>query len=224
MAIFRINKNKDYTTICNYHLKDKNLSLKAKGLLSLMLSLPENWDYSVRGLSKICKETKDTINGILNELEKNNYLVRKRIYENGKISEWEYIIYETNNLCHKNQDIENQDIGFYDNNKILNNKILNNNIYIYSRVIDYLNEKTGSKYKASTSKTKSLINARVREGFTEEDFKKVIDIKSKEWMNTDMQKYLRPETLFGTKFEGYLNQKGKKTFEDMLNEVWEDHK
>lgn len=126
MAIFRINKNKNYTTISKYHLSDKNLSLKAKGLLSLMLSLPKDWDYSVRGLSVICKETKDTINGILNELEKNNYLIRKRIYKDGKIIEWEYNIYETNDLHPKNQDIENQDIGFYDNNIILNNKILNN--------------------------------------------------------------------------------------------------
>lgn len=132
MAVFRINKNKNYTAISNYHLQDMNLSLKAKGLLSLMLSLPSNWDYSVRGLSEICKETKDTINGILNELEKNNYLVRNRIYKNGKIIEWEYNIYETNDLYPKNQDIENQDIGFYDNNKILNNKLLNNNNNIYS--------------------------------------------------------------------------------------------
>ena len=125
MAVFRVHKNKDYTTMSNYHLRDTNLSLKAKGLLSLMLSLPEDWDYSVRGLEKICVETKDTINGILKELETNNYLERKRVYCNGKISNWEYNIYE-NNLYPKNQDIENQDIENYDINKILNNKILNN--------------------------------------------------------------------------------------------------
>lgn len=130
MAVFRVHKNKNYTTLSNYHLQDKNLSLKAKGLLSLMLSLPSNWDYSVRGLEKICVETKDTINGILNELEKNNYLERKRIYFNGKISHWEYNIYE-NNLHPKNQDIENQDIENQDINKILNNKILNNKKEIY---------------------------------------------------------------------------------------------
>ena len=125
MAVFRVHKNKDYTTMSNYHLRDINLSLKAKGLLSLMLSLPEDWDYSVRGLEKICVETKDTINGILKELETNNYLERKRVYCNGKISNWEYNIYE-NNLYPKNQDIENQDIENYDINKILNNKKLNN--------------------------------------------------------------------------------------------------
>lgn len=117
MATFRINKNKNYTTMSNYHLKDINLSLKAKGLLSLMLSLPENWDYSVLGLTSICKETKDTVNGVLKELEDNNYLVRKRIYCNGKISDWEYNIYETNDLHPKNQDIENQDIENQDVNK-----------------------------------------------------------------------------------------------------------
>lgn len=130
MAVFRVHKNKNYTTMSNYHLQDKNLSLKAKGLLSLMLSLPSNWDYSVRGLEKICIETKDTINGILNELERNNYLVRTRIYCNGKISHWEYNIYE-NNLHPKNQDIEKQDIENYDINKILNNKKLNNKKEIY---------------------------------------------------------------------------------------------
>lgn len=125
MAVFRVHKNKDYTTMSNYHLKDNNLSLKAKGLLSLMLSLPDDWDYSVRGLESICVETKDTINGILKELENNNYLERKRVYCNGKISNWEYNIYE-NNLHPKNQDLENQDLENYDINKILNNKKLNN--------------------------------------------------------------------------------------------------
>ena len=114
MAIFRINKDKNYTTISNYHLKDTNLSLKAKGLLSIMLSLPENWDYSVKGLTGICNESKNTINGVLKELEINNYLVRRRIYCDGKISDWEYNIYENNDLHPKNEDIENEDIENWD--------------------------------------------------------------------------------------------------------------
>lgn len=80
---------------------------------------------------------------------------------------------------------------------------------IYSSVIEYLNQKAGTSYRASTPKTKTLIHARTEEGFTEQDFKKVIDKKCSEWMGTDMEKYLRPETLFGTKFEGYLNAKEK---------------
>ena len=92
-----------------------------------------------------------------------------------------------------------------------NKNILNNEINIYCRVIDYLNEKTNSNYKSTTAKTQSIINARIKEGFTEEDFKTVIDKKCDEWLNTDMQKFLRPETLFGTKFESYLNQPVKQT-------------
>ncbi len=71
-------------------------------------------------------------------------------------------------------------------------------------IINYLNEKTGKKYKTTTPKTMRLINARLKEGFSLNDFKTVIKNKTKEWKNTDMAKYLRPETLFGTKFESYL--------------------
>ncbi|MGU8698418.1 conserved phage C-terminal domain-containing protein [Clostridium perfringens] len=76
----------------------------------------------------------------------------------------------------------------------------------YSRVIEYLNSKTGKSYKSTTRKTQSLIKARIDEGFNEEEFFKVIDNKVAEWKGTEYEKYLRPETLFGNKFEGYLNQ------------------
>ena len=82
---------------------------------------------------------------------------------------------------------------------------------IYSLVIDYLNKKANTNYRASTKNTQSFIYARIIEGYTVEDIKKVIDSKSKEWLNTDFEKYLRPTTLFGTKFENYLNEANKKT-------------
>lgn len=77
---------------------------------------------------------------------------------------------------------------------------------VYITVINYLNNKTNSNYKYTTKKNQTLIHARTEEGFGIDDFKKVIDKKAEEWMGTEMEKYLRPETLFGTKFEGYLNQ------------------
>jgi uncharacterized phage protein (TIGR02220 family) len=77
----------------------------------------------------------------------------------------------------------------------------------FQDIINYLNSKTKSNYKPTTNKTKDCIKMRWNEGFKIDDFKKVIDIKTAEWLNTDMSKFLRPETLFGTKFEGYLNQK-----------------
>ena len=94
-------------------------------------------------------------------------------------------------------------------------------IYIVEQIVDYLNEKCDTHYKSTTKKTKSLIKARLDEGFSLEDFKKVIDIKSKQWLNTKMEEYLRPETLFGTKFESYLNKKETKTDEELLDEMFE---
>lgn len=76
----------------------------------------------------------------------------------------------------------------------------------YKAIIDYLNEKAGTQYRYQSDATKRKIDARYNEGFTIDDFKKVIDIKVAEWKNNDMAKFLRPETLFGTKFESYLNQ------------------
>ena len=69
MAVFKINKTKDYTVMSNNHLKEREMSLKAKGLLSIMLSLPNNWDYSVNGLVSICKENETSINSALKELK-----------------------------------------------------------------------------------------------------------------------------------------------------------
>ena len=78
----------------------------------------------------------------------------------------------------------------------------------YSEIVEYLNEKTNSQYRPTAKKTQNLIKARYNEGFSIDDFKKVIDVKVAEWLNdSNMNKYLRPETLFGTKFESYLNQK-----------------
>lgn len=78
----------------------------------------------------------------------------------------------------------------------------------YLEIVEYLNEKTNSQYRPTTKKTQNLIKARYNDGFSIDDFKKVIDVKTAEWLNdNNMSKYLRPETLFGTKFESYLNQK-----------------
>lgn len=86
-------------------------------------------------------------------------------------------------------------------------------------VVTYLNEKANTNFKPCTDKTKRCIKARVNEGFTLEDFKKVIDKKVNEWMGTEFQQYLRPETLFGTKFEGYLNAKEVKPKGNKFNQM-----
>ena len=95
MAVFRIDKTKDYTVMANYHLRDKFLSLKAKGLLSLMLSLPEGWDYTTKGLSMICKDGVDSICATVKELEKAGYVKRQRLRDAlGRMTDVEYTILE----------------------------------------------------------------------------------------------------------------------------------
>lgn len=147
MSIIRVNKNKNYTVMSNFHLKDKRLSLKAKGLLSVMLSLPKNWDYSIAGLVAISKESQSCIKSILDELKKFNYLKITKLMpdktESGRI-EYIYDIYEKPKQEDKKQEVENQPLEFQPleiqalenqgqyntNNKLLNNKLLNNKLLI----------------------------------------------------------------------------------------------
>ena len=95
MPVFRVERTRDYTVMSNYHLRDKRLTLKAKGLLSQMLSLPEDWDYTLSGLSHINRESKDAIRSAVNELEKAGYIHRRQTTDaSGKFSTNEYVIHE----------------------------------------------------------------------------------------------------------------------------------
>lgn len=117
MSKFTVNKSKDYTVLSNHHLRDKNLSLKAKGLLTVMLSLPDDWDYSINGLVAICLEGKGSITSTIKELEENNYLIRTLEKDNlGKFIGYNYDVYEkpftdkpyTNNPLTENPLTDNQ--------------------------------------------------------------------------------------------------------------------
>ena len=95
MAVFRIDKTRDYTVMSNHHLRNTELSLKAKGLLSLMLSLPKNWDYTTKRLAAICKDGIDSISSCIRELEKHGYIIRERMRnEKGELTTIEYTILE----------------------------------------------------------------------------------------------------------------------------------
>ena len=108
--VFRVQRTKDFTIMSNHHFKNKNLSLKAKGLLSLMLSLPENWDYTIKGLTTLSKDGRDSVISALKELEVAGYLVRKRMRNaKGQVSDTEYIISETPMTENPTQDKPTQD-------------------------------------------------------------------------------------------------------------------
>jgi len=94
MAIHRILKAENYTVMCNTHFKESHMSLKAKGLLSLMLSLPDEWDYSIHGLLVLSDDGETSVRGALKELEAHGYLIRTPIRTKGKIIDWTYDIYE----------------------------------------------------------------------------------------------------------------------------------
>ena len=121
MAVFRIERTRDYTVMSNHHLRNANLSLKAKGLLSMMLSLPEDWNYTTRGLAKICKEGVDAIGAALRELEAAGYIVRHKMRDRqGRISDTEYVIYEQPQLRKPDTDspdTENPDMDKPDTEK-----------------------------------------------------------------------------------------------------------
>ena len=121
MEIFRIVKNKDYTVISNKIFKNKNLSLKAKGLLVLLLSLSDNWKLSVSGLNAILKEGKRSIRNTINELIEYKYMTRQQVREKGKIVCWNYIVYEDPSLHLQNVDQQNVD---QQNDTLYNNNII----------------------------------------------------------------------------------------------------
>ena len=182
--------------------------------------------------AKLYDVSKTSISKWISLLVEKGYIYNKIIYREGSkeilnryLTLVQYPIEEKLNRGIEEKLKENNT----NNNNTLNNT---NNIYIVEQndisknVIEHLNMRTGANYKYTTKKTKDLIKARIKEGFTLEDFKTVIDKMCIEWINTDMQKYLRPETLFGTKFESYLNREVKQRINNLhlssedINEIF----
>ena len=168
--------------------------------------------------AELYKVSKETVSRWISKLEELGYIKTELIYEQGTKSVKERKIYIYDAPIDKNINRYRQndqypidknvntpiDKNVKDNNTISNNTINNKEIYKY--IVEYLNEKANKNFKPTTKSTQRLINARLNEGFSLDDFKKVIDIKSSQWLGTEMEKYLRPQTLFGTKFESYLNE------------------
>ena len=214
---------------------DKDLPANAKLLYGEITALCNEkgmcWatnDY----FAKLYDVSKTSISKWISLLVEKGYIYNKIIYREGSkeilnryLTLVQYPIEEKLNRGIEEKLKENNT----NNNNTLNNT---NNIYIVEQndisknVIEHLNMRTGANYKYTTKKTKDLIKARIKEGFTLEDFKTVIDKMCIEWINTDMQKYLRPETLFGTKFESYLNREVKQRINNLhlssedINEIF----
>lgn len=146
MSVFRISKNKNFTVMSNYHFKEKDMSLKAKGLLSLMLSLPDSWDYSISGLVRLSKDGKDSVMTALAELEKFGYLTRsQKTNEKGQFSGVEYNIFEEPQQdvavsVNPNSDIEISENSHSENQGQLNTNSIN---HLKNKDIKELSTKPG---------------------------------------------------------------------------------
>ena len=161
MPVLRVNKTKNYTVMSNYHLKDNNLSLKAKGLLSIMLSLPDDWDYSIDGLVSIVKEGKTTVENALDELKREGYVVMTKLTpdqtESGRF-EYVYDIYESPESDTKQggekQGVENLPIENLPLYKYTNKQNTKNNNILNTKVFNKSNSETITKEDESVSKPK----------------------------------------------------------------------
>ena len=138
MSVFKIEKNNNFTVMSNYHLKDRNLSYKAKGLLSFMLSLPDDWDYSLAGLCSISKESKDGIRSILKELQEHQYLEIEKVRGNRGYFEYNYLIYEIPHCIEEDSEKINPDREnpYLDNPYLETPTQINTNIINTNKQID----------------------------------------------------------------------------------------
>lgn len=246
----RVVKNRNFTILNNEFLKRNDLSWKAKGILAYVLSLPDDWNINLNELMKHATDGKDAFRSGWKELTEKGYIERYPIKDKKtkRIIKWETKVFESVDLKASEPHTEKPDVENPDMEKpdVENPKLQSTNItkdlslqsiegtnkkhspadaeppIPFKEIVDYLNGKADRHFRHSTDKTKRLIKARCNEGFEVEDFKKVIDIKVSQWKGkAEMEKYLRPETLFGTKFEGYLNEQFVNTGKGRDWDDWE---
>ena len=234
MAQFKIRCEKNFTTIRNSIFKDKTISLKAKGLLAFMMSVPPDWDYSLAGLAACNKDGLVSVRSALQELEDNFYVKLTKVRnEKGQIVDMQYDVSDEpvfGNRIEEKPFLENpkadnpktekplSENRTQLNTNTLNTKELNTKVIKdivqeqeepipYAEIITYFNEVAGTHYLLKGKEIKRFIKARWNDGFRLEDFKTVLDKKTAQWKNdSKMSKYLRFETLFSNKFESYLNE------------------
>lgn len=196
--------------ICNYMFFDEEPTLN-ESQMKIFRNLKRPLDKSKkRSLSGSTTNSNNNQEETKNKSKQNQKQNKNKSNENQN---------EIKNETHQDVNVNVNDIVIVNDNNL--EKIECEKEKPFKEIIDYLNLRTNSHYKYSTDKTKSLIKARINDGFTLDDFKNVIDKKYDEWVGTDMEKYLRPETLFGNKFESYLNQKTTNKPKSKNDEQWE---
>lgn len=188
-----------------FPLGNEIIEVEQGSFITSEIKLMNRWGWSKTKLRNFLKllESEKMITKVVDRKKTTISIVNYKVYQGSEDQE------ETTEKPQEDQEktIEKPQ---EDTNKNDNNEKNDKNNIMVAEIISYLNEKTGKNFKSGVAKNRDLIKARLKEGYSVEDFKKVIDIKVAEWLNDEnMSKFLRPETLFSNKFEGYLNQKPK---------------
>ncbi|GGP17279.1 conserved phage C-terminal domain-containing protein [Oceanobacillus neutriphilus] len=216
--------HKSYYAIIPANIRyDSTLPPNAKLLYGEITALCNEKGYcwaSDSYFAELYKVNKSTIQRWFKQLEDGGYISRTVVYEEGTLKIKHRYTYLCEYPIPKNEGTPiRKNEG--DNNTVINTTFNNTKDIPYVEIINYLNDATGKKYRSSTNKTKTTIKARWNEGFRLDDFKKVIDTKTTEWKSdAKMSQYLRPETLFGNKFEGYLNQQAEQQPPDPYDQLF----
>lgn len=222
MKIFRVQKNKDYTTINNTIFKNRSISCKAKGFFATVMSLPDDWDFSVNGMASILSEGKSSIYSAIDELEKAGFLTKIREKnEKGNITGISYTFFETpmNSDVVPHTDFPDVDNPYVDNRPQLNTNIINNlnnktNID-FDALLVFFNKVTSKKVRAVSSKAKTQLNARIKEGYTKQDIAKAITNCFNDKYHKENPHFLTLEFISRPdKFEKYFNMECKYGFSD----------
>lgn len=209
-----------YSQIPNELITDLTISAGSLRVLLYLFTKPDNWSVYNADICKQLNITEQTLSKYWKELLASPWLRREQKRDSSNKITGGYL-YQIGTFSRPIKSMDLEKVSTIDNNKPCSKNNLNTNkrsnveLQIFADVVSYLNAKLETSYRANSAKTKSLISARQKEGFTLEDFKTVIDKKSAQWgKDPKMSAYLRPETLFGNKFESYLNEKITKNAKD----------
>lgn len=186
-----------FTTIANELLQDETVSYKARGILSYLISLPDDWVVYQKELEKRSPDGRTSVESGLKELIEAGYMRRTRRREQGKFAAYDYEFSEEKLFDDEIEEVEQPQ-----------KKQEKSASIPFEIIIGYLNEKAEKNFKHTTGSTRKSISGRFSDGYGLDDFMHVIDVKVQEWKGTEMDKFLSPETLFRpANFEKYRNQK-----------------
>lgn len=226
MEVVRVKKDKNYTTINNTIFKNKSISCKSKGIFATIMSLPNDWDFSISGMSSVLKEGKKSIYGAIKELQEYGYIEKTTTRnDKGLITGVEYKFFETPINKEIDPDSHNRhaDNRDADNAPQLSTNIINDlnnktNVIDFDALLAFFNKTTGKNLRIINSKVKNQFNARLKEGYTKADIFNAILNCYNDPFHKQNPKYLTPEFISRPdKFEKYSNYQNKV---DVLPSDW----